>query len=630
MATTSLERIYRLQVDASNAVRGINKTNGELSKVNKSFSQVGKAAKLAFGFLSARALTGAARSILDTADAIGKASDAVGLSVENFQSYSQQASLAGVATSQFSSNLTAFVKRVGEARTGTGPLVTGLKNIDAALTANILAAGSQDEALGIVADAIQQAGTATERAAIANAAFSRSGIGMVNFLREGSAGLEEFRRQADEAGTIMSEKLVRNAEQFNDQLTTLKLRAVTSIGIPFLTVLGEVQDKFEGVSLEMQRNFENAFNFIEFEVAKFAAVVKFYLSTSNIFGQFAEGFYRIGGQFSAELQGIFEFMKSQNPAAVLNRDLDEAAAKFKVVGQSIRTSYNAATDEAIIRVNDLREAEIKLREFQASATNEGDVQRQQELTDAAEKYADALKSILDQALPEQAAADKRFDSLNFLADALERGAIEVDQYIAAVKGLTFVENEATEASATMGQALGTLVADGVTRFADSIIDLATGGKDSFKRFANSIIQDIARMIIQFQILSAIRSTNLGAQLLGSAQGNAFGPSGVIPFANGGVVTRPTLFPFAGGTGLMGEAGAEAILPLSRGSNGNLGVESTVNVNVQNNNNSQVEVQQQGNDITIILGQVAKDIASGGRISRAMESSFGVSRAARAY
>jgi len=628
--TSSVERIYRLQVDASNAVRGINKTNGELKKVNQSFESVGKAAKIAIGFFGARALTGAARSILDTADAIGKASDAVGLSVENFQSYSQQANLAGVATSQFSSNLTAFVKRVGEARGGVGPLITGLKTIDAALTANILAAGSQDEALALVADAIQNASSATQRAAIANAAFSRSGIGMVNFLREGSAGLEEFRRQADEAGTIMSEKLVRNAEQFNDQLTTLKLRAVTSIGIPFLTVLGEVQDKVEGVSLEMQRNFENAFNFIEFEVAKFAAVVKFYLSTSNIFGTFAEGFYRIGGQFSAELQGIFNFMQSQNPAAILNRDLDEAAAKFKVVGEVIRTSYNASTDEAIMRVNALREAEIKLREFQAGGSNEGEVQRQLDLAEAAEKYADALKSILDQALPEQAAADKRFESLNFLADALERNAIEVDQYIAAVKGLTFVENEATETSETMGQALGTLVADGVTRFADSIIDLATGGKDSFKRFANSIIQDIARMIIQFQILSAIRSTNFGAQLLGSAQGNAFGPSGVIPFANGGVVTRPTLFPFAGGTGLMGEAGAEAILPLSRGSNGNLGVESTVNVNVQNNNNSQVEVQQQGNDITIILGQVAKDIASGGRISRAMESSFGVSRAARAY
>ena len=43
------------------------------------------------------------------------------------------------------------------------------------------------------------------------------------------------------------------------------------------------------------------------------------------------------------------------------------------------------------------------------------------------------------------------------------------------------------------------------------------------------------------------------------------------FANGGVVSQPTAFPMAGGTGLMGEAGAEAIMPLRRGADGRLGV-----------------------------------------------------------
>jgi hypothetical protein len=41
---------------------------------------------------------------------------------------------------------------------------------------------------------------------------------------------------------------------------------------------------------------------------------------------------------------------------------------------------------------------------------------------------------------------------------------------------------------------------------------------------------------------------------------------------GGIVSRPTLFPFARGIGLMGEAGPEAILPLRRGRGGRLGVE----------------------------------------------------------
>jgi phage-related minor tail protein len=65
--------------------------------------------------------------------------------------------------------------------------------------------------------------------------------------------------------------------------------------------------------------------------------------------------------------------------------------------------------------------------------------------------------------------------------------------------------------------------------------------------------------------------------LASANGNAFSSGNVIPFARGGaftnsIVSKPTLFPFANGTGLMGEAGPEAIMPLKRGPNGSLGVQ----------------------------------------------------------
>ena len=63
--------------------------------------------------------------------------------------------------------------------------------------------------------------------------------------------------------------------------------------------------------------------------------------------------------------------------------------------------------------------------------------------------------------------------------------------------------------------------------------------------------------------------------LANAKGNAFGPRGMIKFAKGGIVNRPTFFKFAnGGTmqnGVMGEAGPEAIVPLKRGFDGKLGI-----------------------------------------------------------
>jgi phage-related minor tail protein len=58
-------------------------------------------------------------------------------------------------------------------------------------------------------------------------------------------------------------------------------------------------------------------------------------------------------------------------------------------------------------------------------------------------------------------------------------------------------------------------------------------------------------------------------MLGNAVSGMVGR--VVPFAEGGVVSQPTYFPIGGGTGLMGEAGSEAILPLKRGADGALGV-----------------------------------------------------------
>ncbi len=75
-----------------------------------------------------------------------------------------------------------------------------------------------------------------------------------------------------------------------------------------------------------------------------------------------------------------------------------------------------------------------------------------------------------------------------------------------------------------------------------------------------------------QIGALRRENDLANTLLtaaGFADGGVFARGNVIPFARGGVVSRPTLFPI----GLMGEAGAEAIMPLSRGADGRLGVTS---------------------------------------------------------
>lgn len=64
----------------------------------------------------------------------------------------------------------------------------------------------------------------------------------------------------------------------------------------------------------------------------------------------------------------------------------------------------------------------------------------------------------------------------------------------------------------------------------------------------------------------------GASALGFANGGVFQGGLPVPFASGGVIQSPMTFPLGNGrTGLAGEAGPEAIMPLTRGPDGRLGV-----------------------------------------------------------
>jgi tape measure domain-containing protein len=106
----------------------------------------------------------------------------------------------------------------------------------------------------------------------------------------------------------------------------------------------------------------------------------------------------------------------------------------------------------------------------------------------------------------------------------------------------------------------------------------------------------------------------------NALGNAYAANGIVPFAMGGIVNKPTLFRFANGgvpgTGLMGEAGPEAIIPLKRGPDGKLGVSGgggvsvgEINITVQNSGETlspaaqkQIANQVQGIVLTTLVNQ----------------------------
>jgi lambda family phage tail tape measure protein len=109
---------------------------------------------------------------------------------------------------------------------------------------------------------------------------------------------------------------------------------------------------------------------------------------------------------------------------------------------------------------------------------------------------------------------------------------------------------------------------------DQLTSFVTTGKANFTDLANSIIADIARIAIRQAIIRPLVGGIFDIfNIKPSAMGNVFAQNGIQKFARGGIVDRPTMFPFANGIGLMGEAGPEAIMPLRRGRDGRLGVQA---------------------------------------------------------
>nr|WP_245279981.1 phage tail tape measure protein [Hyphomicrobium sp. 99] len=160
------------------------------------------------------------------------------------------------------------------------------------------------------------------------------------------------------------------------------------------------------------------------------------------------------------------------------------------------------------------------------------------------------------------------------------------------------------------------------QFANTLVsafdDIAIKGKN-----VGDVFKSLALNISQLALKTALQplTSGLASMFQGVISGaTPFAKGGIIqggtpvPFASGGVIASPITFPLAGGaTGLAGERGPEAIIPLTRGSDGRLGVAMSgaggqqITINI-----STPDVQSFGRSQSQIAAMIARAAAAGQR------------------
>lgn len=431
--------------------KNVKQTNGAMAGFNKSLATIKSQLGGLAGLFAATFGVSAIKGVIETNSELAKLARTVGLTAEQFQEYTFAASQAGINTALFTSSMTAFVKRVGEASANMGPLVSGLKNLNPALLEAVQNAKSQDEAFRLIADAIANAASSTEAAAIANAAFSRSGVRMVEVLRQGTAGLDEQAQKARELGLVIENDLLAKAELYDDKLDQINRKIKATFGVAVLTAISTTVD-----------------------------------NAALLLGAFVAQIEK----FAIQLKGF-----------------------FKGIGNDIELFFDLIVESVLVDVRSILEAlsnlgvdwaaDLATKLPQLGQAQENFLARQKEIDAEVEAGVEAVDAwavaFFKAGLEAQKAEAEVAKLANAVNDAFiggdNKGVDEILKPIEVKVKKVSVDPEAGKDVISLLEELQTEAGRWSDRFADTLVSGLADGKLAFKDFADYVLQQLARIAI---------------------------------------------------------------------------------------------------------------------------------------
>ena len=235
----------------------------------------------------------------------------------------------------------------------------------------------------------------------------------------------------------------------------------------------------------------------------------------------------------------------------------------------VRDAAQANTDRILARQDAARKAAMDAGTGSGAASSGGaSVETLQSIVDMLTQEETKRQSLIGIVDEQRLQAE----AYNELVDRMKSSGAEFTEE--ALRGAAAQIAAQRQLTATMEEQAATQ--DRVAKGLAGLFKAGLDGADAFKNALAGVISRLAEVLINSAFQSLVgglgpQATGVLGAIFPSADGNVISDGNIIPFASGGVVSRATMFPMRGGIGLMGEAGPEAIMPLSRGADGKLGV-----------------------------------------------------------
>lgn len=609
----------------------------EAEKLKQEAIEIGKAAGV---MVAAQGIAFAAlvRNSINSADQMGKVSQAVGISTEALSQLNYAAEMNGVQNldqnlSKLSKTAASAAKGVGEPADAFKALGVSVKNADGSLK-------SSDRLLTDVADSFSKHADGAEKSAIAQAIFGESGAKMIPFLNQGRDGIAALREEADRFGLTITGDTAAAADQFNsniDRIGAATRGAANQVAKGLLPVLTDLSDQFVEFATD-QDTARAASTAID-------VTLRGLLVTGIALKTMFEGVGKALGAAMATTDVLVDGPADLLPPKMIYNIATRTDQIKAIWSGAITDIQGDITDGIEAAVNAWEAGQMDIGKAAAAAAQEAKGATTASLpalrlvggtdvdTKAAEaqrkrmkEQADALARSLrapEEVLRDQIALyDTYYNEQLWTAEQRTRAmAAANEDYYKSFEGI----DDAAES--TFGAMA--LYADQASRnMQDSMADFFRSNMRDIDNLMNrflQMLQDIAAQAAASRLLSALGTAAAGSDSNFIQQAGAFlfggGKAGGGPVSAGtsymvGDRGEPELFT----PGVSGQ-----ITPMSA-----LG--GNVTVNVMNNSSEQASVnRRQGADgqqiIDVVIGKVARNIAEGGSVGQAITQSFGVPRRA---